>query len=42
MFEFQLGIKCRQITFDPDENLTEFLHLLHVANAVDTHLNGQM
>lgn len=36
MLEFHFGRKFRKITFDPTENATEFLHLLHVANSADT------
>lgn len=38
MLEFRFGGKFRKITFDPAENATEFLYLLHVASSADTYL----
>lgn len=38
MLEFHFGGKFRKITFDPAENATEFLYLLHVASSADTYL----
>lgn len=37
MLEFHFGGKFRKVTFDPEENATEFLYVLHVASSADTY-----